>query len=369
MQGVAGLAMGGEPAAPPIAPEPGLWTRLMEPGKLDFHYRHLTATEESRYNAFLWTPMFRGGGGFFSPDDLPSVSYGGGYLRPLAAWPDLGDLILGGGFVDGGPRQDYEFQAEYRLPMGLGIGGGFFDTENPATDVAFGKLTYRNKIQSWSYILELQIQEFGDETSPGGYAAIYNDEWMFVGGIDGEQWRVTAGYIAPESTGHFRPAAELIYVDNSIGDLDGPRSWFGNLTLGYEGGFLSHPARLGRAMGPQGLEFGNPLGFLLPTWNRRLEVWELGGLAGARAERIEFPNGSVTERYEGLVFPFQPAQTGTFLDGLFIGGAYIRRPTEDTMSCLAGYFGPLKPFKVFAGVEYEFEPSETMAVAGVILPF
>ena len=349
--------------------EPRGFEKAFHPGKVDLLYRHLTATEEYRFNGFLWTPSFRGGGGVFSPADRSSLQYGGGYLRPLVLWPEAGDLILGGLIVESGDRRDYELQGEYRLPGGLGIGAGIADTALPATDVVFGKVTYRNTLRSWSYILEMQVQEFGKETSLGGYAALYNDQFMVVGGTDGEQWRVTAGYLAPESTGLLRPAVELLYVDNSIGELVGPRSWFGNLTLKYDGGFLSHPARLGRAMGPQGVEFGNPLGFLTPTWNRRLEVWELGGLVCARAERIELPNNSVAERYEALAFPFQFTRAESFLDGLFFGAAFLRNAERDTSSCLAGYFGSLKPLKFFVGFEHELDPAETSIVGGLIHAF
>ena len=216
-------------------------------------------------------PVISGWRGRLLPSDRNSLQYGGAYLRPLVLWPEAGDLILGALIVDSGDRRDYEWQGEYRLPGGLGIGAGVADTALPGTDVVFGKVTYRDTLRSWNYILEMQVQEFGKETSPGGYAALYDDPFMVVGGTDGEQWRVTAGYVAPVSTGLFRPAVELLYVDNSIGELVGPRSWFGDLTLNYDGGCLSHPARLGRAMGPQGVEFGNPLGLLTPTWNRRLE--------------------------------------------------------------------------------------------------
>lgn len=300
----------------------------------------------------------------FLPRDQTSVSYGGGFLRPLAPWPDLGDLILGGHVVEAGMRHDYEFQGEYRLPVGLGFGGGFVDASDDSLDTRFAKITYRQKYRSWNYILEVQVQEFGEETSAGGYGAFYNDQWMLAAGSDGEQWRATAAYIAPETRGPLRIAAEALYVDNSIGTLVAPRAFFGNITLKYEGGFLSHAARLGRAMGPQGLEFGNPLGFLLPTWNRRLEVWELGRLAGARMERIELSERTATERYEALVFPFQFVGADNFLDGFFVGGAYLRNPSRNTVAWLGGYFGTLKPFKVFVGVEHEASPATTSVVVG-----
>jgi len=122
-------------------------------------------------------------------------------------------------------------------------------------------------------------------------------------------------------------------------------------------------------MGPQGLEFGNPLGFLLPTWNRRLEVWELGRLAGARVERIELGETTATERYEALVFPFQFAGTNKFFDGFFVGGAYLRNPTRNTTAWLGGYFANFKPLRVFVGVEHEAAPAANSVVVGAIGAF
>ena len=55
-------------------------------------------------------------------------------------------------------------------------------------------------------------------------------------------------------------------------------------------------------MGPQGVEFGNPFGFLRPTWNHRANTWELGGLANFRAVRTRSASGAIAEKYE-LPFP------------------------------------------------------------------
>jgi hypothetical protein len=273
-------------------------------------------------------------------------------VRPLAAWPKAGDLILGGLGLDGPSEEAAEFQGEYRFPFGLGFGGGFVETTLANRDVAFGKATFREHWGAWHFILEAQAQRYGPETFPGGYGAIHTSQVMGVAGTDGEQWRATLGYIAPWTNTAWRPTLEVLYVDNSIGRVNGPKVWFANATLGYTGGFLSHPARLGRAMGPQGLEFGNPLGFLTPTWNRRLEVWEMGGLADFRAEHLTAPNGSVSERYEGLVFPFQMADTKTVLDYLFVGGSCLRSPAKDTPGVIAGMTGKVLFLKASIGVEY-----------------
>ena len=341
---------------------------LLRPGKLDFLFKH--RPNENQYNFFGWTPLFKGGAGILDPDNPgPSAKYVGGFVRPLAAWRDKGDLILGAQGVEAGPREDYEVQGEYRFPFGLGIGAGIVEASNPANDLAFWKTTYRNQWGALNYILEVQGQEIGGETSPGGYVALFTEQLMGVAGTDGEQWRATAAFIAPDRKQLFRPTVEVLYVDNSIGQFNGPKSIFANATLRYEGGFLSHPARLGRAMGPQGSEFGNPLGFLFPTWNRRLEVWEMGNLGDLRAERIRFPNHTTQERYEALFFPFQFDQNKNILDHLFAGAAYLKSQDRDTPALLGGYFSVIGFLKVSVGVEVELHPSQTSIVIGLIDAF
>ena len=82
-------------------------------------------------------------------------------------------------------------------------------------------------------------------------------------------------------------------------------------------------------MGPQGLEFGNPLGFLFPTWNRRLEVWELGKLGAARFERIEYPV---------LMHCKSGADRAGLMSVLYLHFVE-RRPIEEARHQLAARFG------------------------------
>ena len=340
---------------------------LLRPGKLDFLYRY--QPDQCQYNFFGWSPVFKGGGGVIDNDALGTTRYAGGFLRPLVLWPDKGDLILGAHGLETPTSSAAEFQGEFRLPMGLGFGGGFVDASKGGYDVAFGKATFRRKWGGWNYILEAQAQEYGRKTSPGGYGAIYNQQIMGVLGTDGEQWRATVGYIAPWTNAFVRPTFEVLYVDNTIGEVPGNKQWFANATLNYQGGFLSHPARLGRAMGPQGLEFGNPLGFLVPMWNRRLETWEMGSLMDLRAEHITRPNGAIQERYEGVLFPFQFANTKTVLDNIFVGASYFKSPTKDTPGVIAGIIGKVGFLKVGVGVEHQFRHDETMVVVGLVDAF
>ena len=342
--------------------------KYLHPGKADFHYLHTKSTDE--YNFIWWSPVFKGGSGVIDFDSGGQTEYSGGYFRPLLPKEGKGELIFGFLQVDTDSRYSYEFQGEYRFPFGLGFGGGFVSRSNGGADVDFVKISYRNQWFDWSYIVETQFQEMAGEESPGGYGAIYNDQLMLTYGNDGEQWRTAIGYIAPGNESMFRPTFEVLYVDNTIGDIDGNQFLFINATLKFKGGFLSHPARLGRAMGPTGLEFGNPLGFLSPTWNRRLDVWELGGLGDFRLVRLKKPSGVTTERYEALVYPFQFDQSDNLLDRFYVGGFYSKDSTADNSSgILGGVFGKFGFLLAGLGADYNFDTDEKRISFGIIDKF
>ena len=175
------------------------------------------------------------------------------------------------------------------------------------------------------------------------------------------------GYVSPKGEGPIRPAAEVLYVDNTIGDLPGSRLLFVNGTLKFGGGFLSHPARLGRAMGPQGLEYGSPRGFLQPTWNRCLDVWELGGLVNVRFRRLDLPDDTVSETYEAVVFPFQFDQEDNCLDSVFLGGfGNHTAAAGGSGGLLAGIVGKMGFLNVNLAIEQNLETGETRALVGLI---
>ncbi len=342
--------------------------KYLYPGKVDFHYLHTKSTDE--HNFIWWSPIFKGGFGVIDYDSGGQTEYSGGYFRPLLPEEKKGELILGFLQVDTDSRYSYEFQGEYRFPFGLGFGGGFVSRSNSESDVDFAKVSYRNKWFDWNYILETQFQEMAGEESPGGYGAIYNEQIMLTYGNDGEQWSTVIGYIAPEDESMFRPTLEALYVDNTIGDIDGNQFLFINGTLKFEGGFLSHPARLGRAMGPTGLEFGNPLGFLSPTWNRRLDVWELGGLGDFRLVRLKNPAGDTTEKYEALVYPFQFDRNDNLLDHFYFGEFYSKvRPGRDCLGIMAGVFGKFGFLNVGLGADYNLDTYEKRISVGIIDKF
>lgn len=342
-------------------------SNLMQTGKTDSHYRYTNNTKE--YNLIWWSPIFKGGVGIIDFDDKGKTKYIGGFLRPLLLWPNWGELITGFQSTDVNGNGAYEFQGEYRLPLGLGLGGGFVERNGTGSDTLFGKVSYRNKWREWNYILGLQGQKIADESSPGGYIALYNKQVMLTFGQDGEQWRTTLGYVTQDRQVLLRPAFEVLWVDNTIGNLDGPQFLFVNATLKFYGGFLSHPARLGRAMGPTGLEFGNPLGFLLPTWNRRLNLEEIGGLVNFRLVRLELPNTTTTGQTEVLVFPFQFDSQRNMLDSLFFGGFYADKPLGNSPGILGGFLGKVGFLQVSLQLNYDLETGQTDVVIGVIDKF
>ena len=338
---------------------------LFHPGLVDFHQRVNDGGETT--NLALWTPVFRGGVGRIDLKHGPPLTYGGGFLRALAAAPDAGDLILAAQTVRGTGVEAWEAQGEYRLPTGvllpgsLGVGGGYVSQDRFGPDMWFVKLSYRDALEyGWQTIASAQLQEVGQRTSPGGYLALYNTRLMFTGGTDGEQWRTTVGYVHPATGGQFRPAFEFFYVDETIGAGTSGKFLLATATLGYEGwGFLSHDSRLGRALGPQGLAFTNPNGFLQPMWNRLFDMTEVGGLLNGRVTEIRDVAGITNREWQLIGFPFQFASGRSWYDWLFIGGG-LRQITRqpDAPYLIGGAIGQLGAVRSLAGGHWDFERDE-----------
>lgn len=115
---------------------------------------------------------------------------------------------------------------------------------------------------------------------------------MATWGSDGEQWRSILAYISPErGPNELRPAIEMFYVDNTIGKVDGSKDMIVASSLGFRKGFLGARGPIGpHPMGPTGVEFSNPLGYLNPNFNRRLTAWEVGESVNFRYIHSTLPN-------------------------------------------------------------------------------
>jgi hypothetical protein len=238
----------------------------------------------------LWTPIVKGGFGFIDVPDQTGTAYstyGGFFVRPLQHLKnngnDKGELLLAYNYAyhrmtaATAPRDFngyyWETQGEYRFKFGLCLGGGMADGEQfespagpPRNNDFFSKLSYRGKFgEGWNYTITAQAQQVSDKVWAGGYLAVYGKPGSLAGGYDGESWRVSVGYVGKISDKLIVPAAEVLYIDKSIGDnTTAPKTIWFNGTLKFKGGFLSNDGRLGRVMGPTGLEYGNPLPYLVP---------------------------------------------------------------------------------------------------------
>ncbi len=337
-------------------------------GKLDAFYDRQD-NGSFQVNSILWTPVVKGGHGIIvSETGDKDINYYGGFIRPLLTHSEWGDLILGAQEINQGNKNQIEVQGEYRLPFGLGFGGGFADREANGQDIKFAKISFRNEWQDIKYILSTQWQRYQNEDYAGGYIAVYNKQLMASWGSDGEQWRSTFGYVAPDKgEKQLRPALEVFYVDNSIGKVDGSKDLMVSGSLGFRKGFLGHESRLGRAMGPTGMEFSNPLGYLSPNFNRRMTAWEIGDFVNFRFIHKTLPNGKREETLETAIYLFQLLGNDSLLNALFVGvGNTSPNPGKDGVSGLFGYHKRIGNFESSARVQHDFDRNDTSLFVSVI---
>ena len=137
------------------------------------------------------------------------------------------------------------------------------------------------------------------------------------------------------------------------------------------GGFF-RPSRLGRSMGPQGLEYANPVSFISAAWNRRSEVWELGKHAGFRYVRRATDNGPTSYSAELVVFPLQVVERDGPLAYPFVGG-FSRKDADsdgvETQGATAGAAFPLSFLRLSFAVDYAFATEAAGGTVVLIDPF
>lgn len=338
-------------------------------GKLDT-YLDRQDNGSFQVNSLLWTPVIKGGHGIIvSETGAKDINYYGGFIRPLVTHSEWGDLIIGAQSIIQGNNHQSEVQGEYRLPFGLGFGGGFVDREANNQDVKFAKISFRNHWQDIHYIIATQWQRYQNHDNVGGYIALYDKSFMASWGNDGEQWRSTFGYVADDKgEDKLRPAFEVFYVDNSIGQVSGSKDLMVTGSLGFRKGFLGHESRLGRAMGPTGVEFSNPLGYLNPNFNRRLTVWEVGDFVNFRFIHKTQPNGLREQTLETALYPLQLFGTDSLLNALFVGVGTTTNPNSgnDSVSVLFGYHKRVGSFESSARVQHDVDRHDTALFVSII---
>ncbi|MGZ5007201.1 MAG: hypothetical protein ACXWE9_01250 [Methylobacter sp.] len=339
----------------------GIDSPYLKGGKIDAFYDRKD-NGDFQVNSMLWTPAFKGGHGVqISETGGQDIQYFGGFARPLMNHPKLGDLVLGAQEVLQGDSKQTELQGEYRLPSGLGFGGGFVDRNLSSQDIKFAKMSYRNEWRSIKYIVSAQWQNFQGQDYPGGYIALIEKSLMASWGSDGEQWRSTLAYVAPDQgVKKLRPAIEVFYVDNTIGKVNGSKDIMVTGSLGFRKGFLGHESRLGRAMGPTGVEFANPLGYLNPNFNRRLTAWEVGDFVNFRFIHKTLPNNIREETLETAIYPGQLLGIDSWINALFAGvGITSPKPGQNGVSALLGYHTRIDSIESSFRVQHDFDRDDT----------
>lgn len=373
-----------------VAPKP--FAKYFVPAKVDV--LSMFKEKYSNSNFFFWSKSLKMGFGFVF-NDAAFTHYGGLWFRPLSFTKYKGDLIIGANYtMPSATLRQYDIQIEHRHEFGLGYGGGVYQTGATLKTINYwGKVSFRKTIKKWSFIVTAQVtpltngsKNLADHIRPGFYAAVYHPVFMASGGYAYTQFRTCVALMSPKEGAKYRPVFEALYIDNNAGSYTGLQYVFANFTLGYDGGFLSHAARLGRAMSPTGLEFGNPLGFLsnpltVANWNRKLNSWEMGRMLNFRLENYRTPAKNATgtvvgHNYNGyaqMVFnPFQFDKKQNALDPFFVGAeylytyAYAGKSLTHQGGILAGYFYTIKVFSLSAGIEYVIKTNQPTVNIGMI---
>ncbi len=356
------------------------------PAKVDF----ITTFKEkyTNANAFFWSKSLKAGfGTVYKGDTTGVVHYGGAWFRPLSFTKYKGDLIIGANYHMPTPAAAFwDVQIEHRHAFGLTYGGGAYQLGITKKSINYwGKIGFRKTIKKWSFIVSAQVTPLTngsintlDLIRPGGYAAIYHPTFMVTGGYAFTQFRTGLAIMSPKEGAKYRPVFDALYIDNNTGRFTGARYLWVNATLGFDGGFLSHAARLGRNMGPTGLEYGNPLGFLanpamVINWNRKLNTWEMGHMVNFRLENFVLPNKNYNGYAQLVVNPVEFLKTKhPLLDPIFIGVEFIYTYAEASKTLtkqggfLLGYFYNVKQFSATAGVEYVVKTKQPVITIGMI---
>jgi hypothetical protein len=356
-----------------------------KPAKLDL----ITVFQEksTAANFMFWSQSLKAGfGTLYSGQSTGVAHYGGGWFRPLAFTKYPGDLIVAANYSMPTPSNAFwDVQSEFRLPFGFCFGGGANQLAAPKESINYwGKISYRKTIKDWSLIITYQntpltngSKNLADHIRPGAYAAVYNPIFMAAGGYAYAQFRSCIGLMSPKQDAKYRPVFEALYIDNNAGGYSGLRYVFANFTLGIEGGFLTNAARLGRAMGPTGLEFGNPLGYLsnpvtISNWNRKLNSWEMGRMLNFRLENFEVAAKNYNGYAQCVINPFQFDNRQNLLDPIYIGGEYVythkvtTAPLTNQGGFLLGYYYKISAFSATAGIEYVVNNTQPIVTIGVI---
>ena len=355
--GFAGPIVVVEAAGEPTAPAP----RFAD-------FRLGVANDAVDGNFILRQPFLVGGVSYDALDGAADVAAFGAVVRPVADPSGRGELAFGANYLASADFRQWEAQAKYVASSGFGMGAGFARL-GIAGDTWFVNATARGRRGTLSYHISPLVQDNPDGPSFGGYAALHTDHLFLGGGSDGEHWRVLGAWSADNGDDSaIDPSIEILFVDHGIGRLDGERFLFVNGSLKRNAGFLSTKSRLGRALGPQGLQFANPVAFLSQPWSRTVDVWETGGIMNLRLARRAIRGERTTTLAQVVVFPMQALAGGVRFHGLLAGVQHERESLRST-SVLIGHAAPLGHASVSIVGSYDIDQSRLSGVLGIRLYF
>lgn len=308
------------------------------PGMLDLRRQHDNGFDQT--NLALWTPVVRGGFGRIAPEAGGNVDYGSVFLNTGRFTGKRLYGVLMYGQVANPYGRIAEAQAEMRLQVApgdhLGIGVGHADRFG-APVWRYAKIGWRHESNTLGWIAYAIDNVNAGRHSPGFAFAIYNNVWIAGGEWNRERRRLLLGYTAPAGR-ELRPAVEYFHFDRAPGSIPGPEYLEVSFTLDFTGqGYFSTGSRLGRAIGPAGLQFSNPVGYLLPNWNRRADTWELGRLVNGEYRMYRSAAGGVQRDGEVVAFPFEFGARRSRLDGVFLGPGWRERPGRTSTFPVLGY--------------------------------
>jgi hypothetical protein len=316
------------------------------------------AKGDSQVSPIKRFPVITGGMGVrIFENSAQALNYSGAFRRPLLIKPLSNDLMAGA-----------QPTAQNELPAAEEPGNTAWEPALWFMELGAGKLAgalpdfrIARERQGLQYLLATRWQRYQNQDYPGGYLALHNRTLMVSGGSDGEQWRSVLGYVAPEQgDDSLRPAVEGFYVDNSLGETKGGKTLMVSGSLGFRKGFLGHGSRLGRAMGPAGGEFSNPLSYFNPDFNRRLTAWEIGGVVDFRLLHKTLARGGREKTLETALYPGQLLGKKSLFEPLFVGAGVSRSPLrKDGISALFGYHQQLGNFGASARVQHDFDRNNT----------
>jgi len=334
----------------------------------DFHTRS-PSRDRTEINAIQFGEILTGGLNYTYLDGADDVSSAGAFFRPDLGTED--ELAIGTSFVDNAGESQFELQGRYTLASSLGLATGFFRSgASGQSDLFFARLNYEIPFAAGKLNLSPVAQRnLNRDYDLGAYIVYTDDNLLAGGGFDGEEVRATVNYAFPGQIGGLRPAGEVLFVDNSVGEIDGAEILLAAGTLSFSGGYLAQGFSVGRVSGPTAVYQSNPVSFTSPAWNRFYDVWEYGDFMSFEVLSIQAGEGRQT-KYSAVVYPAQlmPGEQGV-AERIYVGYRHLENDLGgDTDAPVAGYFGRL--FGMYSGsvsFAYDFQDEQGELILGLVL--